>query len=75
MSQKQTVNQRNAQYLKGRPFQVGEIARIFKVPMFLLGDPYGGASTYASAEHPIPLAAKVAESNRGKRKEPATSRR
>jgi HK97 family phage portal protein len=45
-----TINPRDAQYLEGRAFQVGEIARIFKVPMFLLGDPSGKTSTYASAE-------------------------
>lgn len=45
-----SINPRDAQFLEGRAFQIGEIARLYKVPMFLLGDPTGKTSTYASAE-------------------------
>ncbi len=45
-----SINPRDAQFLEGRAFQIGEIARIYKVPPFLLGDPSGKTATYASAE-------------------------
>ena len=41
---------RDAQFLEGRAWQTGEIARLYKVPPYLIGDPSGKTSTYASAE-------------------------
>ena len=40
---------RDAQFLEGAPGRP-EIARLYKVPPYLIGDPSGKTSTYASAE-------------------------
>jgi len=39
-----------SQYIEARQFQLGDIARIFRIPDVLLGISQGKASTYASAE-------------------------
>ena len=39
-----------SQYLEARQFQLGDIARVFRIPDVLLGISQGKASTYASAE-------------------------
>ncbi len=39
-----------SQYIEARQFQLGDIARVFRVPDVLLGISQGKASTYASAE-------------------------
>lgn len=45
-----SINPKDAQFLEGREWQLGEIARIFGVPLNMLADVLGKASTYASAE-------------------------
>jgi len=39
-----------SQYIEARQFQLGDIARVFRIPDVLLGISQGKASTYASAE-------------------------
>ncbi|MGA8271734.1 MAG: phage portal protein [Candidatus Sulfotelmatobacter sp.] len=39
-----------SQYLEARQFQLGDIARVFRIPDVLLGISQGKSSTYASAE-------------------------
>jgi len=43
------VNNKDAQYIEARKFQISEIARIFRVPLHLLGE-NDKAATYASVE-------------------------
>lgn len=45
-----SIDPKDAQFLEGREWQLGEIARIFGVPLNMLADVMGKASTYASAE-------------------------
>lgn len=45
-----SISPADAQFLEGREWQLGEIARIFGVPLNMLADVMGKASTYASAE-------------------------
>jgi HK97 family phage portal protein len=45
-----SINPKDAQFLEGREWQLGEIARIFGVPLQMLADVLGKTSTYASAE-------------------------
>jgi len=45
-----TINAQDAQLLDTRRFSVEEIARIYRVPLALLGHPVAGAMSYASVE-------------------------
>jgi HK97 family phage portal protein len=45
-----TINAQDAQLLDTRRFSVEEIARIFRVPLSLLGHPVAGAMSFASVE-------------------------
>ncbi len=45
-----TINAQDAQLLETRRFNVEEIARIFRVPLSLLGHPVAGAMSFASVE-------------------------
>jgi HK97 family phage portal protein len=45
-----TINAQDAQLLDTRRFSVEEIARIFRVPLALLGHPVAGAMSFASVE-------------------------
>jgi len=45
-----TINAQDAQLLETRRFSVEEIARIFRVPLSLLGHPVAGAMSFASVE-------------------------
>lgn len=45
-----TINANDAQLLDTRRFSVEEIARIFRVPLSLLGHPVAGAMSFASVE-------------------------
>lgn len=40
----------DAQFIEGRNFQVSDICRLYDMPPYMMGDPGGKASTYASAE-------------------------
>jgi HK97 family phage portal protein len=40
----------DAQFIEGRNFQVSDICRLYDMPPYMMGDPNGKASTYASAE-------------------------
>ena len=45
-----TLNAQDAQLLEARKFNVEDIARIFRVPLTLLGHPVAGAMSYSSVE-------------------------
>jgi HK97 family phage portal protein len=45
-----TLNASDAQLLEARKFNVEDIARIFRVPLTLLGHPVAGAMSYSSVE-------------------------
>jgi HK97 family phage portal protein len=45
-----TINAQDAQMLEARRFGVEEIARLFRVPISLLGHPVAGAMSFASVE-------------------------
>lgn len=45
-----SINSQDAQLLETRQFNVEEIARLFRVPLNLIGHPIAGAMSYASVE-------------------------
>lgn len=44
------INAKDAQLLESQSFNVEQIARLFSVPLFLIGHPVAGAMSYASVE-------------------------
>jgi HK97 family phage portal protein len=45
-----TINAQDAQLLESRRFSIEEVARIFRIPLALLGHPVAGAMSFASVE-------------------------
>jgi HK97 family phage portal protein len=45
-----TINAQDAQLLESRKFSIEEVARIFRIPLALLGHPVAGAMSFASVE-------------------------